>query len=384
MLRSSFLKQIKDAFQVNPVVALLGPRQCGKTTLARSFHNSFGRSKSQIQYFDLEREDHLIRLEKPLLTLKTKSPLTIIDEVQNAPNLFRSLRVLVDESKRKSQFLILGSASRDLIRQSSESLAGRISYLELTPFQLQEVGLKKTPRLWIRGGLPLSFLASTSNKSASWRQEYISTYLERDIPSLGFKIPPRRLRKFWMMLTHYHGQIFNASEIGRSLGISDHTVKNYLDILTGTFMVRQLQPWHENLKKRQIKSPKIYFRDSGILHTLMGINKMTELQVHPKLGASWEGFIIEEVIRKLRGQSEEVYFWGIHAQSELDLLILKGTKKFGFEIKYTNTPKVTTSMKSAIDNLNLSKLTVIHAGDSSFPLSDKVEAVSYHTFLNRK
>src|SRR5262249_3894834 len=259
--------------------------------------------------------------------------LIVIDEIQRSPELFPVLRVLIDEHKTHRKFLILGSASRDLIRQSSETLAGRIGYIEVMPFSLDEV--KKTAQLWLRGGFPRSFLASTDEDSYLWRQSYIATFLERDIPSLGFQIPPQQMRRFWLMLANYHGQLFNASELGKSLGISDHTVRKYLDILAGTFMIRVLSPWFENLEKRQMKTPKIYFRDSGILHALTGIRSANELDTYPKLGSFWEGFALEEIISQHRATQEECYFWGTHSGAELDLLLVKNGKRIGYEFKYT-------------------------------------------------
>lgn len=371
MDRSKFLKQIEMQLRVHPACGVLGPRQVGKTTLAKKFLETH--FQGNFHFFDLENPLDLARLENPLLALsKLPHDLIVIDEIQRLPELFPVIRVLIDEQKKNRKFLLLGSASRDLIRQSSESLAGRIGYIELTPFSLTEKG--SLPLLWLRGGFPLSYLASTDETSFLWRQSYISTFLERDIPNLGFQIPPQQMRRFWLMLVHYHGQIFNASELGKSLGISDHMVRKYLDILAGTFMVRVLLPWFENIEKRQIKSPKIYFRDSGILHTLSGIHNEAEMDVYPKMGSFWEGFALEEIIRQTDASAEECYFWGTQSHAELDLLLLKGGKRMGYEFKYTDRPKITPSMRIASVDLKLDHLYVIYPGTESFPLSEKITA----------
>jgi predicted AAA+ superfamily ATPase len=332
-----------------------------------------GHEKQKVHFFDLENPLDLARLEQPMLTLsKLTDCLIIIDEIQRLPDLFPILRVLIDEAKNR-QFLILGSASRELIRQSSETLAGRIAYLELMPFNLDEVD--NSSRLFLRGGFPKAYLAQNEEDSMLWRNSYISTFLERDIPNLGFQIPPVQMRRFWLMLAHYHGAILNVSELSKSMGITDHMVRKYLDILAGTFMMRILTPWHENLSKRQVKLPKIYFRDSGILHALLGIQNEAELDVYPKLGAFWEGFAIEEVIRQLQVESESCYFWGTPAGPKLDLLIMKNGKRLGFECKYTDRPSVTRSMKIALEDLKLNHLYIISPGDHSFPLADKMTAL---------
>lgn len=366
MQRSSFLKQVELQMKVHSVCGVLGPRQVGKTTLARQYAKQH--SQGQVHFFDLENPFDLARLAQPYTALSQLEGLVIIDEIQNVPDLFPVLRVLVDERPR--HFLILGSASRDLIHQSSETLAGRIGYVELTPFMLEEVHDVQT--LWRRGGFPRSFLAQTDEESILWRQAYITTFLERDIPNLGFKIPAAQIRRFWMMLSHAHGQIFNASDIGRSLGISDHTTRRYLDILVGTFMMRNLQPWFENIAKRQVKSPKVYFRDSGILHTLLGLNSQEAIENHPKLGASWEGFALEETIRRYKVGAEDCYFWATHSGAELDLLIFKEGKRLGFEFKYMDAPRVTPSMKIAFEDLKLDHLTVIYPGDKHYDLNNQI------------
>lgn len=374
--RNDCTKQLEFLFDVNPVVAILGPRQCGKTTLARLYADSLQKS---VLYLDLEDTHDLQRLDNPFLTLDETYDLIIIDEIQRRAELFPTLRVLVDQRRKKQKFLILGSASRDLIQQSSETLAGRISYMELTPFTYPEV--TDINQLWIQGGFPNAYLAKSAHISWEWRKAYVSTFLERDIPNLGIKIPHQTLRRFWMMIAHYHGNIFNASEIGKSLGIAHTTAREYLNILTGTFMLRELVPWFENINKRQIKSPKIYFRDSGIYHYLLGIPDKTSLMNHPKLGASWEGFALESIIRHHQAYPEEVYFWGIHSQAELDLLIIKNGKKYGFEFKYSDNIQINGSMKAAIEYLKLDELTIIYPGNKNYRLSEKIKACGLTEYL---
>lgn len=377
MLRQHFLALIEQHFQIHKVCALLGPRQCGKTTLSRQFAKI--KDILRINIFDLEDPLDLERLSEPMLALSNLHGFVIIDEIQYKPNLFSILRVLVDKTNIK--FLVLGSASRDLIKQSSETLAGRIGYIEMTPFVLSEVS--DINNLWLRGGFPLSYLADNEELSFLWRQNYVKTFLERDIPNLGFSIPAMQLRKFWVMICHYHGGIFNASELGNSLGISYHTAKSYLDILEGTFMIRVLRPWYENLKKRQVKTPKIYFRDSGIYHTLLGLNNYESVITSPKIGASWEGFALEQVIRYCNAEPEECYFWSSHNIAEIDLLIFKNGKRIGFEFKYTDSPKITSSMKISLEDLELDQIKVIFPGNISFRMSDKIEAVGFETLAKK-
>jgi len=369
MDRPVFLEKIEKAFRTHPVVAILGPRQCGKTTLSRSYVAK-KKLPGKVHLFDLEDPADLVILENPKSALDPLEGLVIIDEIQRLANLFPIIRVLVDQPKNKRQFLILGSASRDLIKQSSETLAGRIAYIELPPFSLFEVD--ELHKLWLQGGFPNSYLAETIEDSIYWRKQYISTFLERDIPNLGLKIAPLALRRFWVMLAHYHGQTFNASEIGKSLAIADTTARHYLDILTGTFMIRQILPWIENIKKRQMKALKIYFRDSGIYHTLSVISDQNSLLHHPKLGASWEGFALEQVIRDYQAEQEECYYWGIHAEAELDLLIMKNGKRIGFECKYNDAPRLTKSMKTALETLKLDNLFVIYPGKKEYRLDEKI------------
>lgn len=356
----------------NPIVAILGPRQCGKTTLSRQLSSQWSKN---VTIFDLENPRDAQRLHEPLLALENIEGLIIIDEIQRYPDLFPVLRVLADQNK-KAKFLILGSASRDLIRQSSESLAGRISYAEIGGFSLQLLGASKAEKLWIRGTFPRSFLASSEAASYQWRQDFIATFLERDIPQLGINIPAKSLGRFWKMLAHYHGQIFNASEIGKSLSVSDHTAQRYLDLLSGTFMVRQLRPWYYNTKKRIIKRPKIYFRDSGILHALFTLEGKKDILLHPKLGASWEGFALEEAIKTARLKEDEAFFWGVHAVAEIDMVFQKKGELYGVEVKYTQAPNLTQSMRSALKELSLKHLWIIYPGKESYPLDRNVTVIS--------
>lgn len=375
--RPCYEKAILKGFRNHSAVALLGPRQCGKTTLSREYGESM--KKGMVHYFDMENPLDLAKMENPMLTLAELKGLIIIDEIQRRPDLFPVLRVLIDKNEKTQKYLILGSASSELIRQSSETLAGRIKYIEVTPFIYDEA--KDMNKLWIRGGFPRSYLARTNEDSMDWRQSYISTFLEKDIPQFGINVGAETLRRFWTMLTAYHGNILNASEIGKSLGIAHTTVQHYLDILTGTFMIRQLRPWHANITKRQVKSPKIYFCDSGILHTLMRIESMESLKDSPKLGSSWEGFSLEQVIRKSNVRAEDCYFWSTYSGAELDLLIFQGEKRFGYEFKYADQPKLTKSMMIAKENLALDSLTVVHPGEGNFPLDVGVRAVGLKEVL---
>jgi predicted AAA+ superfamily ATPase len=360
------------------VVALVGARQVGKTTLAREIAQ---RARQPGTYFDLENPADHARLAEPMLALERARGLIVIDEVQRMPGLFETLRVLVDQTGRSRRFLILGSASPDLLRQSSETLAGRIVYHELGGFSLAEVATRHQERLWLRGGFPRSYLARSQAASHEWREAFIRTFLERDLPSLGITISATTLRRFWTMLAHYHGQTWNASEFGRAFGVADTTVRHYLDVLTSALVVRQLSPWHENVSKRQVKSPKIYVSDSGVLHALLNLRAFGDLEGHPKIGASWEGFAIEQIVRHLRAAREECYFWATHSGAELDLLIVRGRQRLGFEIKRTAAPRLTPSMRSAMQDLRLTRLDVIHAGQETFPLAHQVRAVSMTRML---
>ncbi len=375
MKRHLYLKKITSLFKgTNRAVALLGPRQCGKSTLAKQYASNV----KQVHFFDLEDPTDLARLSNPKLALSSLEGLVVIDEIQRSPELFPVLRVLLDDKKSKTQFLILGSASRELIKQSSETLAGRMSYLEMSPFSYTEV--VDWEKLWIRGGYPRSFLAKSFQESVQWRNDYISTFLERDIPQLGFNIPSTQMRRFWMMLTHYHGQTWNSSEIAASMGVSDQTTRRYLDILSGTFMVRQLLPGFSNINKRIVKAPKIYLRDSGLFHSLLGLKKTKDLLLHPKLGASWEGFALESAINKLGLSSEECFYFSVHNQFEIDLFLPARTKPIGIEIKYNEAPKLTRSMTNALDTLQLDKLYIIYPGDKDYKLSSKIHVLPFKNF----
>jgi predicted AAA+ superfamily ATPase len=361
----------------NPAVAILGARQVGKTALARTVARSFKVST----YFDLETREDAALLETPDLALAPKRGLVVIDEVQTSPDVFRALRPLLDRPRTPARFLLLGSASPELVSHTVETLAGRIAFYDLEGFDMAEVRTRSAPeqafnRLWVRGGFPRSFLARTDEDSAAWRRDFVRTFLDRDVPRLGIGIAARAMDRFWGMLAHVHGGIFNASELGRSLGVSHTTVRSYLDVLVGTLVVRELRPFAENMSKRLVKSPKVFVADSGLLHSLLGIVSMRDLERHPKLGASWEGFILDQLIRHVRARPEECFFWATHAGAELDLLVSSGGRRLGFEIKRTDAPKVTPSMRSALADLRLDSLDVIHAGTRTHRLAPKVRAVA--------
>lgn len=371
--RLALLSQIRHALRRSRVVALIGPRQSGKTTLARQIV-----PPDSPRYFDLEEPTSLARLTEPMTALAPLRGVIVIDEVQRRQDLFPMLRVLADRRPLSARFLILGSASPELLRQSSESLAGRMETITLPGFTLAEVGARALNRHWLRGGFPRSFLARTHEDSLRWRNEFIQTFLERDLPQLGVSIPAQALRRFWAMVAHYHGNIWNAAEPARSLGVSEPTVRRYLDLLTGVFLVRQLPPWHENLGKRQVKAPKVYVRDSGLLHALLGVRTDAELLHHPKCGASWEGYAIEEALNLV--QPDDAYFWATHQGAELDLLLLKDGRRFGMEIKRTDAPTLTPSMRIALDDLRLEHLIVLYPGMRRYPLSTRVTAVPLAEF----
>jgi predicted AAA+ superfamily ATPase len=366
--RDVIFQSIQTALGRSRVVSLVGPRQSGKTTLARQFV-----AVDSVNYFDLEDLTSLARLDEPMTALSGLRGLVVIDEIQRAPNLFPILRVLSDRDPLPARFLILGSALPDLKRTASESLAGRIETVSIGGFSLAEISVDSLSQHWLRGGFPLSFLADSDVDSWAWRKNFVQTFLERDLPQWGINLPAPALLRFWTMLAHYHGQIWNASEPAQALGISQPTVRQYLDALESAFMVRVLQPWHANLKKRQVKSPKIYFRDSGLLHYLLGIRSELELLTHPKSGASWEGYALEEVIRTV--DPDEVYYWATHNGAELDLLMLKDGKRIGVECKRVDAPRMTPSMKIALDDLELEHLYVVYPGSLSYPLADKISAL---------
>lgn len=368
--RSETTAAINTALGRSRVVALLGPRQCGKTTLARQFVPS-----DSPNYFDLEDPLSLARLDEPMTALRDLTGLVVIDEVQRRPELFPVLRVLADRDPLPARFLILGSASPALLRQSSESLAGRVETVTIGGLALRDVGTETMDSHWLRGGFPLSFLAGSDADSFAWRKNFIQPFLEHDLPQLGIGTPAATLLRFWTMLAHYHGQVWNAAEPARSLGVNESTTRRYLDLLEGVFMVRQLQPWYENLKKRQVKSPKIYFRDSGLLHQLLGIRTPAELLTHPKCGASWEGYVIEGLLDQAK--HDEAYFWGTHSGAELDLLLISHGRRIGVEIKRMDAPRLTPSMRIAMEDLKLERLTVVYPGTKRYPLAEGVEVMPF-------
>jgi uncharacterized protein len=363
--RLSYLEQLTTAVRRSPVTALLGPRQCGKTTLARLF----GAGRQAI-HFDLESQPDQRRLQNPELILGSFQGLVILDEIQVMPELFNVLRVLVDRPETQARFLILGSASPDIIRNVSETLAGRVELVELAGFDLRETGADTWEHLWLRGGFPRSFLAASDEDSLAWREGFIRTFLERDIPQLGIRIPVAAMRRFWTMLAHHHGQIWNASELARAMGLSDKTVRSYLDILTGTFMIRQLQPWYENIGKRQVKAPKIYLRDSGVLHSLLSLPNLHALMGHPRVGASWEGFALEQVLLTLK--PSEAFFWATYSGAEIDLFFLAQGRRCGVEVKFNEAPHVTRSMRIALDDLALDHLWIIYPGQHAYPVHEQI------------
>ncbi len=366
--RPELLRRVRVALRRSRVVALIGPRQCGKTTLARELAEA-----DSPNYFDLEDPVSLARLDEPVTALRSLRGLVVIDEVQRRPELFPVLRVLADRRPLPAHFLILGSASPELLRQSSESLAGRIERVAMSGFSLSEVGSAAESRHWRRGGFPPSFLAPREADSLAWRKNFIQSFLERDLPQWGIAVPATALWRFWTMLAHYHGQLWNAAEPARSLGASEPTTRRYLDILTGLFMVRQLQPWHANLKKRQVKAPKVYLRDTGLLHQLLGIRSEKDLLNHPKCGASWEGYVIEEVLKAV--DPDEVYFWATHNGAEIDLVLVKKGRMLGVECKRVDAPQLTPSMRIALQDLQLEQIAVVYPGAKRYPLADTVHAV---------
>ncbi len=370
IVRSRWLAEIRAALKRSRIAALVGPRQAGKTTLARQIVRS-----DSPAYFDLEDPRSLARLDEPMTALAPLRGIVVIDEIQRRPDLFPVLRVLADRRPLPARFLILGSASPDLLRQSSETLAGRIEILILDGFGLNEVGAGPGTlrRRWRRGGFPPAYLARSEQASVIWRQQFIQTYLERDLPQLGITIPATTLLRFWTMLAHYHGGIWNTAEAARSLGVAEPTARRYLDLLTGLFLVRQLRPWHENLKKRQVKSPKVYLRDSGLLHSLLGLSSERDLLSHPKVGASWEGFAIEETLRAVA--PDAAHFWATHTGAELDLLLFVRSHRYGVEVKFQDAPRWTSSMRIALEDLSLRRLVVLYPGSQRYELERRVSVV---------
>ena len=350
----------------------MGPRQVGKTTLARTLS---AQVEGPVTFFDLEDPTDATRFEDPKLALEHLEGLVVIDEVQHSENVFRLLRVLVDRPDNRSRFLVLGSAGPSLLRQSSESLAGRIAYHELSPFSVDETGAAAIDRLWLRGGFPSSFLARNEADSATWRTAFVRSFLERDLPQLGINVAASTMRRFWTMLAHVHGNQWNAAELARSLGVTAPTVNAYRDALVDALVLRTLTPWFENLKKRQVKAPKVYLADTGLLHALLRVGSGSELLGHSKCGASWEGFAMQEAIRLLSADREDCHYWGTHGGSEIDLLIFDGQRRLGLEFKRTSAPRMTRSMHSALSDLKLDQIVVVFPGDTRFRLHERVEAV---------
>jgi predicted AAA+ superfamily ATPase len=373
--RKRDIAQVKKYIKTFPVTAILGPRQCGKTFLAKQI--------SYNHYFDLENPRDLARLDQPQLALEHLEGIIVIDEIQRKPELFTLLRYLVDNND-KQKYLILGSASVKLIKQSSESLAGRIGYYYLGGFSISDIGVSNIKKLWIKGGYPRAYLAKSYKDAFFWLENYITTLLERDIPQLGITIPANTLRRFWTMLSHYHGQVINFSEIGRSFGVSDVTVRKYIEILEGAFMIRIIHPWFSNTKKRLVKSPKIYLRDSGLFHALMTINNEEQLFSHNKLGASWEGFALESVIKGIGKRSDELYFWSTHSGAEVDLFWQDKGKNFAIEFKYSDSPKLTKSMQSAFEDLSLSRLWIVYPGKERYRLKNGITVVGLDYFADKQ
>jgi uncharacterized protein len=373
--RTGVVARLRAALERSRVVMLSGPRQCGKTTLARELL-----SEESVNYFDLEDPAELARLDEPITALRPLKGLVVIDEVQRRPDLFPVLRVLADRKSTPARFLILGSASGELLRQSSESLAGRVEHLSIGGFSLAEVGASGLQGLWRRGGFPLAYLAAKERDSIAWRKEFVQTLLERDLPQWGVRVPAVALQRFWTMIAHYHGQIWKAAEPARALGVGESTTRRYLDLLTDAFMVRQLQPWHANLSKRQVKAPKMYVRDTGLLHQLLGIRTDKELLSHPKVGASWEGFVVEQVLAT--EPHDEAYFWATHQGAEMDLVLRREGKLWGVECKRADAPKLTPSIRIALADLKLEHIAVIYPGNKRYPLAEAVEAVPVDALAN--
>ena len=375
--RKADIRLVQTALKRSRVVALLGPRQCGKTTLARQFVPA-----KSLNYFDLEDPTSLARLDQPDTVLRPLKGVVVIDEIQRRPDLFPLLRVLADRKPLSARFLILGSASPDLLKQSSETLAGRLEMVPLEGFRLTDLGSKMHGRHWLRGGFPLSYTANAEADSFAWRRQFLQTFLERDLPQLGVTIAAVALHRFWNMLAHYHGQIWNAAELARAMAVNESTVRRYLDLLTGVFMVRQLPPWFENLGKRQVKAPKIYLRDSGLLHALLGVTNQRDLEHHPKVGASWEGYAVEEVLKAL--QPQESYYWATYSGAEIDLVLFKRGRRIGVECKRADAPTMTRSMHIALDNLKLDDLMIVYPGAKRYTLAKGVEVVPLAELVNAK
>jgi hypothetical protein len=377
IVRIADIVMVRTALRRSRVVALLGPRQCGKTTLAREIV-----PPDSLNYFDLEDPRSLARLSEPDTALRPLTKWVVIDEIQRRPDLFPLLRVLADRRPLPARFLVLGSASPDLLRQSSESLAGRLETVYLEGFRLADLGASAQTRHWLRGGFPLAYIARTEADSLAWRRQFLQTFLERDLPQLGITIPALALRRFWNMISHYHGQIWNGAELARALSVSEPTVRRYLDLMADVFMVRQLPPWFENLGKRQVRAPKVYVRDSGLLHALLGIANQRDLEFHPKVGASWEGYAVEEVLKWFR--PDESYYWATHNGAELDLLLFKDGRRIGIECKRADAPVLTPSMRIAQKDLKLDRLCVLYPGEKRYSLAKKVDVIPLAEFVDAK
>jgi predicted AAA+ superfamily ATPase len=377
--RTGCVRRVRQLLREHPIVAILGARQVGKTTLA----HQVVAGRAHVSFLDLEDPRVLSRLAEPTLALGAEHGIVVLDEVQNRPDLFPVLRVLADRRPLPARFLVLGSASPHLLRQGSETLAGRVAFHELGGFDLGEVGADELDKLWFRGGFPRSYLARSHRASNDWRRDFVRTFVSRDLPQLGASLPVTLLDRFWTMLAHYHGQIWNASEFAASFGVSAPTVRHYLDLLAGAFVVTLLRPWAENVGKRVVKAPKVYISDSGLLHTLLGLASPADLERHPKLGASWEGFLLTQVVRALRAQPEQRFFWATHAGAELDLLVTAGSRRLGFEFKRTDAPVLTRSMRSAMETLKLDRLDIVHAGADTFALGPQVRALAARDLSDR-
>jgi uncharacterized protein len=372
--RTGIVNIIEKALERSRAVVLLGPRQCGKTTLARQISNG-------CEYFDLESPSSAARLRNPMMTLEGLNGLIVIDEVQRMPELFPVLRVLLDRNPLPAKFLLLGSASPDLIKEASESLAGRVEFVDMAGFTIDEIPAEEHRRLWLRGGFPLSYLAGNDTDSLAWRENFIRTFLERDIRELGFNLPPAMLRRFLTMIAHYHGQVWNASAVASSLTLSAPTVRRYLDIMEGALVVRQLAPWFENVGKRIVKTPKVYIRDTGLLHYLLGIETKPALEAHPKYGASWEGFALEQVLHLTHQRN--IYFWGTYGGAELDLLSIEHGRRIGYEFKCSETPASSKSIRIALDDLKLDELRIVFPGPKGFPIDNKISAITLDELHSR-
>ena len=369
VVRKGALQRLRLLLREFPVVALLGARQVGKTTLARQL----AATRTLTTWFDLENPADLARLDDPGLELRPLRGLVVLDEIHRLPEIFPLLRVLADRPRTPARFLVLGSASPQLLRQTSETLAGRVAFHQLDGFTTTEVD--DIDRLWLRGGFPRSYLARSEAASVRWRGSFVDTFLSRDVADLGGSVPPATLRRFWTMLAHWHGQTWNGAEFGRAFGVAHTTVRRYLDLLTSLFVVRQLAPWFENIAKRQVRSPKVYVADSGILHSLLGLASRDALVSHPKVGASWEGFVVSQVIARLAARPEQCFHWATHSGAELDLLVAAGERRYGFEVKRAEAPRLTPSMRSAFQTLRLDRLDVFHAGTQSYGLAEGIRAM---------